>query len=49
MKAIDFFNETGFLEPRCKGCEIKLDYGVNTEWSDEAGCHVCKKCGAKVE
>ena len=48
-KGVDFFNSMELLEPRCKGCDIKLDWGVNTEFNDEQETQVCKGCGIAVE
>ncbi|HII71245.1 TPA: hypothetical protein HA265_00640 [Candidatus Woesearchaeota archaeon] len=45
MKGVDFFNSLDHLEPRCPGCEIKIEWGVTTEWSDEKESQVCTKCG----
>lgn len=43
-KGIDFFNSMDHLEPRCPKCNVKIDWGTNTEWSDEADSQVCKEC-----
>ena len=44
-KGIDFFNSLDHMEPRCPGCKVKIDWGLNTEWNDEKETQVCKKCG----
>ncbi len=49
MKGVDFFNELDYLEPRCPGCNIKIDWGVNTEWNDEKETQVCKNCGHELK
>lgn len=47
-KGIDFFNSLEHLEPKCPKCEIKIDWGINTEWSEEKEVQVCKKCGSEL-
>ena len=47
--AINFFNSVEYLEPRCKSCEAKIDYGVTTEFDEEKQAHVCKYCGSVVD
>ncbi|MFQ5474905.1 MAG: hypothetical protein ACE5DM_03650 [Candidatus Nanoarchaeia archaeon] len=49
MKGVDFFNTTDYLEPRCKGCGIKQEIGINTEFKEKVGNHVCLECGKQVE
>ncbi|MFH1669291.1 MAG: hypothetical protein ABIA62_05160 [Candidatus Woesearchaeota archaeon] len=49
VKGIDFFNSMQHLEPRCPNCNIKVDWGINTEWSDEKETQVCKECGTVIE
>lgn len=49
MMAINFFNSVDYLEPRCRHCGSKIDYGITTEWDDEKGCHLCSKCQNPVE
>ena len=48
-KGVDFFNSMEYLEPRCPKCETKIEWGVNTEWSDEHNTHVCKECGTVLK
>jgi phage FluMu protein Com len=47
-KGIDFFNSMEHLEPKCPKCESKIDWGINTEWSDEKETQICKKCGSEL-
>jgi len=48
MNQINLFESMEVLEPRCPKCEIKMDYGVNTTYSDKLGTHVCNECGSVV-
>ncbi len=41
---MNFFDSLEHLEPKCPTCRTILDYGVNTEFNDEEGAHVCVKC-----
>ena len=45
----DFFRSVEHLEPKCPGCKVKIEYGVNTRFDDKEDTHVCLKCGAKIE
>jgi len=45
---MNFFNSLEHLAPKCKGCEVVLDYGTNTEYNDKEDSHVCLGCGTKV-
>ena len=47
--AINFFNSLEYLEPRCRKCEAKIDYGVTTRYDEEKQTHICLKCGSEVE
>jgi hypothetical protein len=47
--SINFFNSVDFLEPKCKNCGFKIDYGVTTRWDDELACHICIKCNKPAE
>jgi transcription initiation factor TFIIIB Brf1 subunit/transcription initiation factor TFIIB len=47
--SINFFNSIEHLEPKCKNCNSKIEYGVTTEWDEERQTHVCIKCGAVVD
>jgi len=49
MKGIDFFNTMEYLEPRCPKCETKIEWGVNTEWSEKLETQVCKLCGTVLK
>jgi transcription initiation factor TFIIIB Brf1 subunit/transcription initiation factor TFIIB len=49
VKGVDFFNSLEHLEPRCPKCEVKIEWGVNTEWSDKHDTHVCKECGSVLK
>ena len=44
----NFFMSIEHLEPKCNGCEVILDYGVNTEYQEKAESQVCMNCGMKV-
>jgi len=44
MEPIKFFDSVEHLEPKCPGCEEKIDYGVSTKYSDKEEAHVCN-CG----
>ncbi|NQU78323.1 hypothetical protein HQ545_00995 [Candidatus Woesearchaeota archaeon] len=48
-KGVDFFNSVEYLEPKCPKCEIKIEWGVNTEWSDRIDSQVCIQCGTKLD
>lgn len=48
MGAINFFESMDYLEPRCKKCQNKIDYGLTTRFDEERNCHVCLKCGEEV-
>ncbi|MFH1848864.1 MAG: hypothetical protein ABH879_01625 [archaeon] len=41
----NYFESMDYLEPRCPGCNVILDYGVNTSFNDKLDVHVCNKCG----
>ncbi|MBT3721107.1 hypothetical protein HN789_00510 [archaeon] len=43
--AMNVFNSFEHLEPRCPKCNSKIDYGVTTEYNDDADTHVCLSCG----
>ncbi|MFP4403147.1 MAG: hypothetical protein ACOC3X_03630 [Nanoarchaeota archaeon] len=47
--AINFFNSVDFLEPKCKNCGFKIDYGVTTRWDDKINGHICIKCNKPLE
>jgi len=49
MNIIDIMNSSSFLEPKCPGCSIKLEYGVNTIFNDTKSCHVCTSCGQNLK
>jgi len=38
------FESLNILEPRCPGCEIVLDYGVNTTYDQRKRAHFCNAC-----
>ncbi|MFC1723781.1 hypothetical protein ACFL0V_06585 [Nanoarchaeota archaeon] len=48
MKGEDFFNKLDYLEPKCPGCEVKIEWGENTEWCDDKDTQVCKGCGHEL-
>ena len=44
MEPIYFFNSTEHLEPKCPGCDHKIEYGVTTSWSDKTNAQECNGC-----
>jgi len=46
--AINFFNSLEYLEPRCKGCDTVLEYGINTSFDSVKDTHICNKCGSEI-
>lgn len=42
---VNVFDSIDYLEPRCPKCNVKIDYGINTEYSDAHNAHVCNNCG----
>ncbi len=46
--AMNVFNSFEHLEPKCPKCGSKIDYGVTTEFSDEAQTHICLACGQRL-
>ena len=38
-----------YLEPRCKNCESKVDYGATTRWDDNLKGHICLSCENPLE
>ena len=49
MKSIYVFNSMDHLEPRCKNCGSKIDYGTTTSYDDKAEAHRCNECNEIVE
>ena len=49
MGAINFFDSVDHLEPKCPGCNAKIDWGITTEYDDKNDCHVCLNCGAVLK
>ena len=47
--SINFFNSMEHLEPKCKNCQSKIEYGVTTRYDDDKETHVCIRCGCVVE
>ena len=47
--SLNVFNSIDHLEPKCPGCDIKIDYGVNTKFDEEHDAHVCQECGAIIK
>lgn len=47
--SINFFNSVDHLQPKCKGCNSTIDYGVTTEWSDAVEGHICTSCKSPLE
>lgn len=48
MEPIDYFMDTAYLEPKCLGCNGKVEYGVTTKWDDAKSAHKCVKCGLHI-
>jgi hypothetical protein len=46
---MNYFDSVEFLEPKCPQCGIVLDYGQNTEYSDNVMSHVCLMCSAVLK
>ena len=44
MVGFNAFNNMEYLEQKCPKCRTILDFGVNTEYNDEKGAHVCLNC-----
>jgi phage FluMu protein Com len=44
VKGEDFFNTVDYLEPRCPNCKVKIEWGLNTEWSDQHETQICLGC-----
>jgi hypothetical protein len=44
----NIFGSVEYLEPRCPGCDVILDYGVNTEYDEERHSHRCLNCGCSL-
>ncbi len=44
MEPINFFNATAYLDPKCPQCAHKIEYGLTTEWNEQAQAHVCLTC-----
>lgn len=44
VKGEDFFNTLDYLEPKCPKCQVKIDWGINTEWNEKAATQVCVEC-----
>jgi hypothetical protein len=42
---INFFDSLEHLEPHCGKCGSKVEYGTTTKFQEDAGSHVCLKCG----
>ena len=49
MSAINIFNSVDYLEPHCKKCGSKIDYGITTYYDDKAETHKCNTCHEIVE
>jgi len=48
VDGIDIFNSIGYLEPKCKHCNAKLEYGVNTKWEEAKSREICMECGGVI-
>jgi DNA-directed RNA polymerase subunit RPC12/RpoP len=46
--SMNVFNSFEHLEPKCPNCGSKIEYGVTTEYSDEANTHLCLSCGHRL-
>lgn len=40
-----FFDTLEYLEPHCRKCNSKIEYGVTTRYDEKREAHVCIKCG----
>jgi hypothetical protein len=49
LEELNLFNSIEFLEPKCPNCGSVLDYGVNTNFDEKKGVHICIKCGCILE
>ncbi|MDP7180042.1 MAG: hypothetical protein QF824_02130 [Candidatus Woesearchaeota archaeon] len=45
INELNFFNSAEHLEPKCPGCEGKIDYGITTNYTQKHQAHVCNDCG----
>lgn len=46
---LNIFSDPNFVEPKCPGCKIKLNYGANTKYSDEHETHICIACNTVLK
>ncbi|MFW5990691.1 MAG: hypothetical protein ACOCQX_00540 [Candidatus Nanoarchaeia archaeon] len=46
---MDFFSSPAYLEPKCKHCKSKIEYGKNTVWSEELETTICTECNNPLE
>ena len=44
MSAINIFNSVDYLEPRCKNCGSKIEYGITTYYDEKLETHKCSNC-----
>jgi phage FluMu protein Com len=42
------FDNLEMLEQKCPKCKTILDFGINTEFDENLGKHVCLKCRTKL-
>lgn len=42
---LNLFDSVDYLEPKCPGCKMILDYDTNTHFDDKKQAQVCLKCG----
>ena len=48
MEPINYFQATAYLEPHCRKCNIKIEYGLTTDWDEDSEEMRCKSCGEEV-
>lgn len=44
-----YFSSAQYLEPKCPGCGVVLDYGSNTRYDELQKAHVCLKCSTVLK
>jgi len=45
MEPLNVFMSSEYLEPKCKGCQAIVDYGVTTHFDDRSQTQICNCCG----
>jgi hypothetical protein len=44
-----FFDSLDVLEPHCRKCNAKIEYGVTTIYDESKEAHICVKCGCLLK